>query len=206
LAGAHHSTPSGSEKRWELIRAAYRLIAERGFEGLRVQDVAAFAGMNHATLYHYFPTKEDLIWGVVEYLRQELTTPLVDVDDVDYTTPLGIIRSMFLATHYRLQETPELIMVLSELILRSTRNPAIQSALKEMDSRWYAFLKHTLLTGMQQGVFRADLDPDQTATELMVLQRGVINLSFTCPDLISLKHIISDIEKLIIVEQGEEGC
>ncbi|MDQ6660027.1 MAG: TetR/AcrR family transcriptional regulator [Chloroflexota bacterium] len=197
MAGAHHTTPLGDERRRALILAAYRMIAERGFEGLRVQDVAAFAGMNHATLYHYFPTKEDLILGVVEYLRQELTTPQVAVPDTDYSTPLNIIRSMFLTTHYRLRETPEFIMVLSELILRSTRHPAIQLALKDMDSRWYTFLKHTLSSGMRQGMFRADLDPDQTATELMVLQRGIINLSFTCPEPISVERIIKDIEKRI---------
>jgi len=190
-------TPLGDERRRSLILAAYRTIAERGFEGLRIQDVAAFAGMNHATLYHYFPTKEDLILGVVEHLRQELTTPQVDVPDTDYSTPLGSIRSMFLTTYARLRETPEFMMVLSELILRSTRHPAIQSALKDKDSRWYAFLKHTLSSGMQQGMFRANLDPDQTAIELMILQRGIINLSFTCPDLISVEPIIKNVEKLL---------
>ncbi|WP_165422882.1 TetR/AcrR family transcriptional regulator [Ktedonosporobacter rubrisoli] len=196
MTKARHSTPLGDERRQALILAAYRIIAEKGFEGLRIQDVAANAGMNHATLYHYFPAKENLIQGVVEYLRQELVTPL-DIPGSDYSTPLGTVRSMFLATHYRLQHTPEFIMVLSELILRSRRDQAIQEALKDMDSRWFGFLKHTLSRGVQEGALRADLDLDQATTTLMALQRGLINLSFTCPELLTVERIIEAVEKLL---------
>jgi AcrR family transcriptional regulator len=38
------------ERRREIVRAAYETIAERGFEGLRMREVANRAGMNHATL------------------------------------------------------------------------------------------------------------------------------------------------------------
>ena len=31
------------------------LIVEKGFEGLRVREVAEHAGIHHATLLHYFP-------------------------------------------------------------------------------------------------------------------------------------------------------
>jgi len=40
---------SGSERRHSLVLAAYQLIAEKGFEGLRIRDVAAREGVNNAT-------------------------------------------------------------------------------------------------------------------------------------------------------------
>ena len=41
--------------------AAVDLFAERGFEGLSVEDVAARAGVSRATIYRRYPSKVDLI-------------------------------------------------------------------------------------------------------------------------------------------------
>jgi len=38
-------------RRQELVHAAFNLIAEHGFEGLRTRDVAAEVGVNIATLH-----------------------------------------------------------------------------------------------------------------------------------------------------------
>ena len=62
------------DRRKELILIAYDHIAKRGFEGLRVRAVAAELGINNATLHYYFPTKEDLIKGVVDYMIEKFST------------------------------------------------------------------------------------------------------------------------------------
>lgn len=65
---------SKSGKKWErrsdarpreLIAAALRLFAERGFAGTRLEDVAARAGVSKATVYLYFESKEKLFEAVV---------------------------------------------------------------------------------------------------------------------------------------------
>ena len=66
---------------------AYQHIAEKGFEGLRVRDVATEAGINHATLLYYFPTKEALIQGVVDFLLREFQTSRVPRPADDALTP-----------------------------------------------------------------------------------------------------------------------
>lgn len=42
------------------------MIADAALEKFRTRDVAAKAGINTATLHHYFPTKEDLILAIGE--------------------------------------------------------------------------------------------------------------------------------------------
>src|SRR5262249_49402586 len=54
-----------ADRRQALAAAAYRRIADGGFEGLRTRDVAADVGVNIATLHYYFPTKEALIRSVI---------------------------------------------------------------------------------------------------------------------------------------------
>src|SRR5919108_1695094 len=64
------------ERQEELVAAAYRLLAARGFEGLRTRDVAAAVGLNVATLHYYFPTKEALIRGVVGHAMSRFRSTL----------------------------------------------------------------------------------------------------------------------------------
>ena len=44
-----------AERQQQFVQIAFDLIAEKGFEGLRFQDVAEKAGVNNATLLHRFP-------------------------------------------------------------------------------------------------------------------------------------------------------
>lgn len=41
-------------------------MAERGARGMSMRDLAAAAGMNVASLYHYFPSKQALLAAVIE--------------------------------------------------------------------------------------------------------------------------------------------
>lgn len=43
-----------------IVQAVNRLLAERGFEAMTVDDVAAEAGVAKASLYRHFPSKEHL--------------------------------------------------------------------------------------------------------------------------------------------------
>jgi AcrR family transcriptional regulator len=49
---------------WELLRnTALDLFEERGFENVSVAEIAAAAEVSKATVFNYFPSKEDLVIG-----------------------------------------------------------------------------------------------------------------------------------------------
>src|SRR6266487_5871940 len=57
----------------ELIaEAAWRLFAERGFHGVTVAEVAQAADVSTATVFNYFPTKEDLVYSRFEAFEEAL--------------------------------------------------------------------------------------------------------------------------------------
>jgi len=43
--------------------AGMRLFAERGFAGTTMDDIAEAAGVSRATVFAYFPTKEEIVFG-----------------------------------------------------------------------------------------------------------------------------------------------
>jgi len=60
------------ETRLQIADAARRLFLERGFEAATVTDIAEAAGVSPATVFNYFPTKEDLLYNRLESFEEEL--------------------------------------------------------------------------------------------------------------------------------------
>ncbi|WP_307082839.1 TetR/AcrR family transcriptional regulator [Arthrobacter agilis] len=72
-----HTIPSAPERskrrrlapevrRAEVLDVAARLLSERGYWAVSVQDVAQAAGMTKTGLLHHFPTKESLLVALLE--------------------------------------------------------------------------------------------------------------------------------------------
>lgn len=69
------STDSASGTRGAILDTALRLIAERGYGGTSVRDIAVATGVQPATLYTHFPSKEHVLLelcrvGHEEYQRR----------------------------------------------------------------------------------------------------------------------------------------
>src|SRR6185437_5721874 len=50
-----------SDRRQQLLAAAERLFAERGFLAVRLEDIGAAAGVSGPAIYRHFPNKESLL-------------------------------------------------------------------------------------------------------------------------------------------------
>jgi AcrR family transcriptional regulator len=66
------------ETRQLLADTARRLFAERGFEQVSVAEIAREANVSEATVFNYFPTKEDLVYGRLEAFEDELLGAIRD--------------------------------------------------------------------------------------------------------------------------------
>jgi len=62
-----------------LLDAAEIVFARRGLAGTRVREIAAAAGMNPASLYNYYPSKEALYGAVLERGLRPLSALLAEV-------------------------------------------------------------------------------------------------------------------------------
>jgi TetR/AcrR family transcriptional regulator, regulator of mycofactocin system len=68
-------------------RAAFALFEEKGFEATTLDDIAAALGVGRRTLFRYYPSKNDILWGQFDdslrRLEQVLDTMPADVSVVD---------------------------------------------------------------------------------------------------------------------------
>ena len=72
-------TPGGAGQRQHILDTALSLMAQRGVDGTSMRDLAAATGLNVASLYHYFPSKRDLLVAVLAERGF--------LDDVEITSP-----------------------------------------------------------------------------------------------------------------------
>ncbi len=66
------------ETRDRLIRVAMELFQAQGYRSTGVAQILKAAEANSGSLYHYFPTKEDLLLAVLEQYKQLLWPALLD--------------------------------------------------------------------------------------------------------------------------------
>ncbi|MEC3979942.1 TetR/AcrR family transcriptional regulator [Amycolatopsis sp. H20-H5] len=100
------SRPRGSDRRDGIIRAAFDVLAERGYRGTSLAAVAERVGLTQQGLMHYFPTKENLLaavletrdqWDLLNFTRSKDpsaigATELAELVDYNATRP-GIVRT-----------------------------------------------------------------------------------------------------------------
>jgi AcrR family transcriptional regulator len=192
-------TAHGEAQRQALVRAAYQIIAESGFEGLRTRDVAERVGVNIATLHYYFATKEDLIRGVVELLTQEFVTfRAPDQPPLEELSPREGLRTELEDVRYQVKARPDTYIVLLELYMRSFRDPQIKQMLGELDTHWREHLESLLIAGVRAGEFPPDLDIHATSAVLMIFSKGMSMQLLSDPDSVPITNVYDEIARLTL--------
>jgi AcrR family transcriptional regulator len=99
---ARRAVKPPEERQRDILEAALRLFADKGFNETTVQDIAEAAGMGTGTVYLYFPSKEHVLHGLHERFRLEnearITAVAVDAveragagESVDYRETIDAI-------------------------------------------------------------------------------------------------------------------
>lgn len=89
------------DRRAEIVEHAARLFAERGFLGASIADLAEACGTSKSLLYHYYPSKEDILFdtmhGHVQALLEVVET--VKVEDGDAAAKLTSLTQRFMSLY-----------------------------------------------------------------------------------------------------------
>lgn len=76
------------DKRSQILSAAEKLFADKGFEGTSVRDIAHLAGVNLAMISYYFGSKEKLFEALVEYRSGYTAGVLEELAQDEHLSPM----------------------------------------------------------------------------------------------------------------------
>jgi TetR/AcrR family fatty acid metabolism transcriptional regulator len=140
-------------KRRRLLDAAVRVFARAGYHGSRVGDIAEEAGVAHGLLYHYFPSKEEVLQTIFRENWGELIQRFRAVEAADEPAgeKLEGIAKILLRTW---RNDPDLVTVMVREVARS---PQLQTQVVEVREA-FAIVQRIVEQGQRDGVFRGDVD------------------------------------------------
>jgi TetR/AcrR family transcriptional regulator, fatty acid metabolism regulator protein len=146
------------DRRRELLDAAVRVFARKGFHGSRVGDIAEEAGVAHGLLYHYFRSKDEVLATIFRdaWERLETETDRIVTSGLPLREQLRRFARIYLGSWL---VTPELIAVLVREIARS---PAVGSQIDEVRGIFVS-LARMIDAAQERGEVRAGCDAQLAA-------------------------------------------
>lgn len=86
---------SGGRSRERLLRTAFQLFHEQGFNATGVATILRQAGINPGSMYHHFTSKDDLLLAVlrfaIDYLRPAVMAPVEARTDDPIARVFGLL-------------------------------------------------------------------------------------------------------------------
>src|ERR1700753_1384489 len=68
--------PEGRSMRESILVAAVQLFAQYGYHAAPLRDIARLAGIQAASIYHHYPSKQALLVKIMETYMQRLNASL----------------------------------------------------------------------------------------------------------------------------------
>ena len=143
--------------RAEILDTAAREFAEKGFDGARVDEIAAKTRTTKRMIYYYFGGKEQLFtavleraYGVIREAEQKL--------DVEHLDPVAAIRRLAELTFDHHEQHPDFIRLVSIENIHRAEHIARLPELVKINTPAVLLLDRILSRGRETGEFRSDVD------------------------------------------------
>src|SRR3954465_3610203 len=139
------------DRRKELLEAAVRVFARKGFHASRVGDIAEEAGVAHGLLYHYFRSKDEVLETIFRdtWTLLAAETERIEHSGVPLREQLRRFARIYLGSWLM---TPDLIRVLVREVARS---PDVGERVDELRGV-FVTLQRMIATAKEHGEVRAD--------------------------------------------------
>jgi TetR/AcrR family transcriptional regulator, transcriptional repressor for nem operon len=182
---------SGSETRRKILAAAMELFVFRGYERTGLAQIAQKAEVLPGSLYHFFPSKEDLLRATLEMrlelLKPEVLDPIWNRIDDPIERVFGLLdgyRQMLISTAFQ-HGCP-----IGNLVLELTEtHPRIRQLLADNFDQWSRAIADCFREAADR--LPAEADPTHLATFALTTMEGAVMLARTYRNLDAYDQAVS---------------
>jgi AcrR family transcriptional regulator len=132
-----------------------------------VAEIARAAELSEMTVFNYFPTKEDLVFGRMQFFEERLVAAVEQRDPGE--SAVASFGRVLLAGIDEPAARADMIAKAAALIRAS---PALQAREREVTARYTARLAHLFTT--ETGVAADDIEAWAAASALMAVHHGLV--------------------------------
>jgi AcrR family transcriptional regulator len=160
-----------SERRQQLVDAAWRCVAHRGFQSLTVDDVCAEAGVSKGAFYTYFDQKQELLLalledeaaGILEVMRELQEAPVSGVERLRRFARAMVERG----------DSPASLQIRADMWAEMSSDPAVRQTWATVVGERRAVLKGWIQESIEEGEL-APIPANALAAILLSLGDGLL--------------------------------
>jgi TetR/AcrR family transcriptional regulator, fatty acid metabolism regulator protein len=154
-----------TNRQLEIIEAAGKILTELGINGLTTKNIAAKMDFGESALYRHFPSKEEIIRTMLQYLKQNmderLTACIAHINAPDEQL-IAVFNNQF---DYFKDNPHFLVAIFSEGLLE--KNEAINKTIMDIMSVKKGHLFKIVVLGQEKKVFNTQLPPEDLVHIIM---------------------------------------
>jgi AcrR family transcriptional regulator len=148
---------SGRPVKERLLRVATRLFARHGFEGTSVQDIVDAAGVTKGAMYHYYGSKDDLLYEVYHQLLTMQMSRLTDIVKGTGTAEERLRAAAIDVVESSLANLDDMIVFFRSLhMLPDDRQTQVRAERRAYHDQFRGLVEE----GMAAGTFRTEVSAD----------------------------------------------
>ena len=150
------------KRREELLRAATRVFARKGYRAASISDVIKAAGVARGTFYLYFRSKQDILFAVIDDLREQQKLFIAQLSEEQgretYPEPRELARQEFLTWLRFYDERRDALKIL----LREANliDAALEPKRAEVRRGIVQYLSKRIRRLQSMGVYQEKLSPE----------------------------------------------
>jgi AcrR family transcriptional regulator len=158
----------------QLLAAAARVIAAKGYEGARVSEIATEAGMSTGAIYAHYAGKAELLCAAINRRGPDAVAGLLDAGVAG--TVAGTLKFLGarLVSGVRTSRARIRGDVLIEALAASRREPQVAAVLRESIGAREERLAELIRLGQQSGEIAPAVSPEAVSRLCMLLALGAV--------------------------------
>lgn len=162
---------STEERQSEIVRVAVHLAAEKGIDSVTTQDMADAMNVTQGAVFKHFPTKDDIWFAVISWIRGRLMTVLEKAAS-EATDPINAIERMFYAHITFISKHPAIPRLLFTEMLHK-KNSKLRDLIQGIISGYEGKVAGLLEAAKEQSLVARDLDSQSAAVLYIGMIQGL---------------------------------
>lgn len=162
---------STEERQSEIVRVAVHLAAEKGIDSVTTQDMADAMNVTQGAVFKHFPTKDDIWFAVISWIRGRLMTVL-EKAAAEASDPINAIERMFYAHISFISKHPAIPRLLFTEMLHK-KNSKLRDLIQEIVSGYEGKVAGLLEAAKEQSLVARDLDSQNAAVLYIGMIQGL---------------------------------
>jgi AcrR family transcriptional regulator len=160
-----------SFRKRQITRAAYEIIAEKGYNNFTMMDIAKRAGVSSGLIHHYFKDKENMLVTLLREMQQNIRQSLEQ--SIETVADPGEKLEIFMDQAFGLVENEkEYIYVTFDFLTQIKFNERMQRILSKLYRGYRETIVMILKEGKAKGIFN-EVDEHYVATMFVSLLLGL---------------------------------